>query len=239
MPSSRNRTPRTIELALRSRHARRADDRGAGRRDLAGLVRARGRVRGARRRDALPLRPLHLAGRRGPQRRARRLDDDRRARGTDDDAPLRHARLPRHVPRCRRCSRTPPRPPTTSRAGGSSSGSAPAGMEREHRAYGFPFPETRMRVAMFAEQLEIVHRLWTEERVDFRGRALHARGRARAAEARAAAAPAAARRRQRRARHRRAGARASPTSTTRRSSRPKSRGDAIRGEDRGRCASRS
>jgi F420-dependent oxidoreductase-like protein len=43
-------------------------------------------------------------------------------------------------------------------------------MEREHRAYGFPFPETSVRVEMLAEQLEIVHRLWTEERVDFRGR---------------------------------------------------------------------
>jgi F420-dependent oxidoreductase-like protein len=42
-------------------------------------------------------------------------------------------------------------------------------MEREHRAYGFPFPETPVRLQMFAEQLEIVHRLWTEERVDFRG----------------------------------------------------------------------
>jgi F420-dependent oxidoreductase-like protein len=42
-------------------------------------------------------------------------------------------------------------------------------MEREHRAYGFPFPDTSTRVAMFAEQLEIVHRLWTEDRVDFRG----------------------------------------------------------------------
>jgi alkanesulfonate monooxygenase SsuD/methylene tetrahydromethanopterin reductase-like flavin-dependent oxidoreductase (luciferase family) len=44
-------------------------------------------------------------------------------------------------------------------------------MEREHRAYGFPFPETATRLAMFAEQLEIVHRLWTEPRVDFRGSA--------------------------------------------------------------------
>jgi F420-dependent oxidoreductase-like protein len=43
-------------------------------------------------------------------------------------------------------------------------------MEREHRAFGFPFPETRVRVEMFAEQIEIVHRLWTEDRVDFRGR---------------------------------------------------------------------
>ena len=43
-------------------------------------------------------------------------------------------------------------------------------MEREHRAFGFPFPETRTRMEMFAEQLEIVHRFWTAERVDFRGR---------------------------------------------------------------------
>ena len=42
-------------------------------------------------------------------------------------------------------------------------------MEREHRAFGFAFPETPVRVEMFAEQLEIVHRLWTEERVTFRG----------------------------------------------------------------------
>src|SRR3954471_508985 len=43
-------------------------------------------------------------------------------------------------------------------------------MEREHRAFGFDFPETSERVERFAEQLEIVHRLWTEERVDFRGK---------------------------------------------------------------------
>jgi len=43
-------------------------------------------------------------------------------------------------------------------------------MEREHRAYGFPFPEMKTRLEMLAEQVEIVHRLWTEERVDFRGR---------------------------------------------------------------------
>jgi F420-dependent oxidoreductase-like protein len=42
-------------------------------------------------------------------------------------------------------------------------------MEREHRAYGFPFPPTSERLARFAEQLEIVHRLWTEDRVEFRG----------------------------------------------------------------------
>lgn len=43
-------------------------------------------------------------------------------------------------------------------------------MAREHEAFGFPFPEMSVRIEMFAEQLEIVHRLWTEERVDFSGR---------------------------------------------------------------------
>jgi len=42
-------------------------------------------------------------------------------------------------------------------------------MEREHRAFGFPFPEMRVRIEMFAEQLELVHRLWTEARVNFHG----------------------------------------------------------------------
>src|SRR6266513_3091608 len=43
-------------------------------------------------------------------------------------------------------------------------------MEREHRAYGFPFPETSVRLEMFAEPLESVHRLWSEDRVDFQRR---------------------------------------------------------------------
>jgi F420-dependent oxidoreductase-like protein len=43
-------------------------------------------------------------------------------------------------------------------------------MELEHRAYGFEFPPTSERVARFAEQLEIVHRLWTEEAPSFSGR---------------------------------------------------------------------
>jgi F420-dependent oxidoreductase-like protein len=42
-------------------------------------------------------------------------------------------------------------------------------MVREHEAFGFPYPEMRVRLAMFAEQLEIIHRLWTEERVSFAG----------------------------------------------------------------------
>jgi alkanesulfonate monooxygenase SsuD/methylene tetrahydromethanopterin reductase-like flavin-dependent oxidoreductase (luciferase family) len=43
-------------------------------------------------------------------------------------------------------------------------------MEREHLAYGFPFPEMRLRMEMLAEQIEIVHRQWTEDSFDFDGR---------------------------------------------------------------------
>lgn len=42
-------------------------------------------------------------------------------------------------------------------------------MEREHEAFGFPFPRPRVRQQMLAEQVEIVHRLWTEDRVTFKG----------------------------------------------------------------------
>jgi len=42
-------------------------------------------------------------------------------------------------------------------------------MEREHLAYGFDFATTRERVARFAEQLEVVHGLFREDRVDFAG----------------------------------------------------------------------
>jgi F420-dependent oxidoreductase-like protein len=41
--------------------------------------------------------------------------------------------------------------------------------EREHEAYGFPFPQLDERMTMLEEQLEIVHRLWTEEEVSFTG----------------------------------------------------------------------
>lgn len=46
-------------------------------------------------------------------------------------------------------------------------------MEREHEAYGFDFPATRERVARFAEQLEIVHGLLHDDRVDFDGAYYH------------------------------------------------------------------
>jgi F420-dependent oxidoreductase-like protein len=43
-------------------------------------------------------------------------------------------------------------------------------MEAEHKAFGFPFPETHVRMDLLAEQLEIVHRQWTEDSFDFDGR---------------------------------------------------------------------
>jgi F420-dependent oxidoreductase-like protein len=42
--------------------------------------------------------------------------------------------------------------------------------EREHRAYGFPFPPLAERMELFAEQLELIHRSWTEDDLDFSGR---------------------------------------------------------------------
>jgi alkanesulfonate monooxygenase SsuD/methylene tetrahydromethanopterin reductase-like flavin-dependent oxidoreductase (luciferase family) len=42
-------------------------------------------------------------------------------------------------------------------------------LEDEHEAYGFPFPPTGERVAMFEEQIEIVRRQWDAEPFDFDG----------------------------------------------------------------------
>jgi F420-dependent oxidoreductase-like protein len=49
-------------------------------------------------------------------------------------------------------------------------------MVPEHEQYGIPFPPTRERLEIFAEQLEIVARSWTEERLDFEGRHYQLRG---------------------------------------------------------------
>src|SRR5919202_1681607 len=49
-------------------------------------------------------------------------------------------------------------------------------MQREHEAFGFPFPERRVRLELLAEQVEIVHRQLTEERFDFEGRHYVLRG---------------------------------------------------------------
>ena len=40
----------------------------------------------------------------------------------------------------------------------------------EHEAYGFPFPDLGERMEILEEQLEIVHRQWTEEELSFEGR---------------------------------------------------------------------
>ena len=42
--------------------------------------------------------------------------------------------------------------------------------EQEHRAYGFAFHDMAHRLELLAEQLEIVHRQWTEDAFDFHGR---------------------------------------------------------------------
>lgn len=42
--------------------------------------------------------------------------------------------------------------------------------EHEWRAYGYGFPELKVRMAMFAEACEIIHRMWTEDYPTFKGR---------------------------------------------------------------------
>ncbi len=42
--------------------------------------------------------------------------------------------------------------------------------EAEHEAFGFPFPPLGQRMQMMEEQLEIVHRSWTEQEFSFAGR---------------------------------------------------------------------
>jgi F420-dependent oxidoreductase-like protein len=42
--------------------------------------------------------------------------------------------------------------------------------ELEHQSFGFPFPPLGERMEMFEEQLEIVHRQWTEQEFSFAGR---------------------------------------------------------------------
>jgi alkanesulfonate monooxygenase SsuD/methylene tetrahydromethanopterin reductase-like flavin-dependent oxidoreductase (luciferase family) len=48
--------------------------------------------------------------------------------------------------------------------------------EREHEAHGFPFPSGKERFELFAEQVEIVVRSWTEERFDHDGASYRLRG---------------------------------------------------------------
>ena len=41
--------------------------------------------------------------------------------------------------------------------------------EEEYRAYGWPFPPTRVRIAQLAEAIELIRLLWTESPVSYRG----------------------------------------------------------------------
>src|SRR6478672_9802025 len=43
-------------------------------------------------------------------------------------------------------------------------------LEAEHTAYGFPFPAMGERMEVLSEQLEIIHRQWTEHTFDFSGK---------------------------------------------------------------------
>ena len=47
---------------------------------------------------------------------------------------------------------------------------AKAVVTADHTAYGFPFPPMAERMAVLSEQLEIIHRQWTEHTFDFAGK---------------------------------------------------------------------
>ena len=49
-------------------------------------------------------------------------------------------------------------------------------LEAEHAAYGFPFPDTGVRLRMLEEQVEIVHREWRESDLTFEGAHYRLRG---------------------------------------------------------------
>ncbi len=42
--------------------------------------------------------------------------------------------------------------------------------EHEWRAYGYGYPETRERMAMFREAVQVIHRMWTEDKPSFAGK---------------------------------------------------------------------
>ena len=42
--------------------------------------------------------------------------------------------------------------------------------EHEWKAYGYPWPELKDRMGAFREAVEIIHRLWTEDDVEFKGK---------------------------------------------------------------------
>ena len=89
--------------------------------------------------------------------------------------PPRHDGLARDVPATRASSPGWPSRSTTSRAAASRWGWAPGWYEREHEAHGFPFLDGKRRFELFAEQVEVVVRSWTEERFDHDGPAYRLR----------------------------------------------------------------
>ena len=105
----------------------------------------------------------------GGARLARRLGDDHRARRAHD-ARCGSARSSRRSPSAtRRRSRSSRSPPTTCRGGRVELGLGAGWHEREHAAYGFPFPPLRERMDMLEEQLEIVHGHWADGPFSFAG----------------------------------------------------------------------
>ncbi len=72
-----------------------------------------------------------------------------------------------------RCWPSSRRPPITSPAGASTLASGSGWHEREHEAYGFPFPETRVRMDVLEEQLQVILGSWANGPFSSKGSTTH------------------------------------------------------------------
>ena len=127
-------------------------------------------LRRGRLRRALPFRSLCIGLRHPRARLARRVGDARRSRCRHHAAPARDDGVAGDVP-----SPVRGRAQLATTVDHISGGRVEVGIgagwyELEHQAFGFPFSDLSTRLELFAEQLEIVYRQFTEESFRFHGK---------------------------------------------------------------------
>ena len=127
-------------------------------------------LRRGRLRRALPFRSLCIGLRHPRARLARRVGDARRSRCRHHAAPARDDGVAGDVPSPVR-GRVHAATTVDHISGGRVEVGIGAGWyELEHQAFGFPFSDSSTRLELFAEQLEIVYRQFTEESFRFHGK---------------------------------------------------------------------
>ena len=114
----------------------------------------------------------NLDGRASRSPGARRLGHDQRARRADHHAAARDARLAGELPPSVGARQARRRSPTTSRAAGSTSASAPAGTSASTRRTASRSRPRRARIDVLEEQLQVLMGTWGDGPFSFDGRAL-------------------------------------------------------------------